>query len=421
VLLAGAVILVTAQSAAPLMEDVVGKMACDGQADCKIVEVFQAGTGANGEGLVVVEIGVADQSDGDRPCQPYRRDYYLVSDATPSDAKDGGIQKILSLCNDGYGASGVGEDDVEVSDNLLRHRQSGGSAWRWETIVTYELSPLRQTAQSSCSYHNVAPGFDAAEWNLKDFVLKGHRKRYACTEDGTENVDEDAFIGCTLDQGHSEFVAIPRVALELPKLTNGDLKLDETCAANVDSNGANGWVTFGAKSDQNDAVLRVLATDEKTIVISALDDRFVEKAESWLHADHFEVWIGPGEGGINCEDTAAKPTQWAILSSGEVIKAQGPDTSLPKVEMQRGNKTHEMLAIVRLPEKPARITVVYSDSDNGKSQERLIATSPLVFGNNETLGEIADVPAGAARCALRDGVISRMSWGEVKVLPVPGE
>jgi hypothetical protein len=77
-----------------------------------------------------------------------------------------------------------------------------------------------------------------------------------------------------------------------------------------------------------------------------------------------------------------------------------------------------MMAVVRFATEPQRITVVYSDSDDGEAQERLIATSPLKFGRNETLGEITDVPESAARCTWHHGAIGRSSWGQVEVLPI---
>ena len=60
-------------------------------------------------------------------------------------ARDGGVEywlldgkatpkQVLQLCNDGYGSSGVGEDEVEVGPNRLVHHQYGGSSWRWSMM-----------------------------------------------------------------------------------------------------------------------------------------------------------------------------------------------------------------------------------------------------------------------------------------------
>jgi hypothetical protein len=143
--------------------------------------------------------------------------------------------------------------------------------------------------------------------------------------------------------------------------------------------------------------------------------------QSWLYGDHFEVWLGPGDGDSHCEDGSLEPTQWAVLPSGEVIKAHGPATQAPRVEVRQGAKGSAqakwMTAILRFAERPERITVVYSDSDDGRSQKRLIATSPLVFGKNETLGEAADVNESAARCS-QGPRIERTSWGDVSPHPI---
>ena len=65
---------------------------------------------------------------------------------------------LLKLCNDGYGAAGMGEDEVKVFPNGIQHFQAGGSNWRWESTKTIRLSPLAVTRELACSYNTVGAG-----------------------------------------------------------------------------------------------------------------------------------------------------------------------------------------------------------------------------------------------------------------------
>src|SRR5262249_4532785 len=51
------------------------------------------------------------------------------------------------------------------------------------------------------------------------------------------------------------------------------------------------------------------------------------------------------------------------------------------------------------------LTVAYSDSDDGKRQKALIATSPLVFGDASTLGTLRRISASKATCRVRRGTL----------------
>ena len=93
---------------------------CGQRTSCKIEKTHDAGKSPEGAALSVVEIrlGLADKpKDQDEGC-------------INGNARDGGLEywlldgtaapkQVLQLCNDGYGMSGVGEDEVEVGPNRL--------------------------------------------------------------------------------------------------------------------------------------------------------------------------------------------------------------------------------------------------------------------------------------------------------------
>lgn len=101
---------------------------CGHRAACRITRVFDAGTSAGGVPLAVAEIhlGLADKP-ADAPAQGCRNDdgfdggaeWWLVEARPPA-------QRLLKLCNDGYGAAGIGEDHVTVGANRFTHAQLGG-------------------------------------------------------------------------------------------------------------------------------------------------------------------------------------------------------------------------------------------------------------------------------------------------------
>ena len=129
---------------------------CAKREPCTVVETLDAGKDAQGRPLQVkhLELGWADVETSDeflgRKFGPGGRkeegsraegqceaaEWWLVHPSQPA-------QLLLSVCNNGYGAAGVGEDLVTVADNRFTHEQSGGSRQRWSVSRTLQLSPLR--------------------------------------------------------------------------------------------------------------------------------------------------------------------------------------------------------------------------------------------------------------------------------------
>lgn len=92
--------------------------------------------------------------------------------------------------------------------------------------------------------------------------------------------------------------------------------------------------------------------------------------------------------------------QWGIMLDGEVVPAHGKPKKKPRVEVARDGNVVRMR--VKLPQPAPMVAFVYSDSDDGRSQERLISTSSLEFGKNHTLGRTRRVAHEDALCRLED-------------------
>jgi hypothetical protein len=182
-----------------------------------------------------------------------------------------------------------------------------------------------------------------------------------------------------------------------------------TCATLVDGVTA-GFTIHGGKGSADDASMRVVwAQDGGDLFVEVDDDRLVGPGTSWVTDDHLELWLGQDFPG-GCPD-AAQARQWGIrVTDGRVFPAFGnPDTN-PKVEIARaGNKVRVKISLPPADRErqklvEPRVTLVYSDSDDGVSQERLIATSTLQHGKGWSLGSLHYVSRVTA-CVAEGGVL----------------
>jgi len=404
--------IVVASSAFAAGEDL-----CAGRAGCSVTATHDAGTGEGGVKLTVYELAIQNAPDAEIPCRPHRQEFWVVA----GEAKT----KILSLCNDGYGAAGVGEDTVEVGPNKFSHSQYGGSAWRWSTDSHARLSPFRVLSQESCSYHNIAPGFDVTEWNLENFSVKMRSLHLKCGADGGIDLDapglEEMELGCAPEKATREYIPIPQVSVSLPAGREAGISVGD-CGVRADSSGKQGYLIHGKAGAASDASLSAVFVSETRLVVTVVDDRFVQGGTKWLYDDHLEIWTGGFSQAQECEGFSGDvATQWALFPlDSSIIKAAGPDQPAPTVKAQLNTESPSgptpMTFVIDFPERPWKISVVYSDSDDGRSQERLIATSPVKFGDYDTLGTQIGAPGGTV-CSVHGDKLMIDSMGGIEALP----
>jgi hypothetical protein len=162
------------------------------------------------------------------------------------------------------------------------------------------------------------------------------------------------------------------------------------CAARVD--GEHGFAIRGGKGSAADSTMKILFASHDTFFVEVTDDHFVSSGKSWVQEDHIEIWTAPSS--PECIDPTAtsRAQQWGIrIRDGGVFSAFGSPEEKPAVEVARDGKAVR-LRVRFAPQTLAnrRFTAVYSDSDDGVHQKRLIATSRLEYGNWWTLGEMPD-------------------------------
>ena len=99
-------------------------------------------------------ITTRDDNDGGQ-------EYWLVEGASAP-------HLLLKLCNDGYGAAGVGVDEITIGDNRFTHFQAGGSNDRWETTDTIRLAPQTLLRVESCGFRGTDP--DTVDFSAADLI-----------------------------------------------------------------------------------------------------------------------------------------------------------------------------------------------------------------------------------------------------------
>lgn len=143
---------------------------CEGRESCTLIAMHPAGVGENGAGLTVIELGfdgedapLLDTASWGCRFDPDGfeggREYWLITD------DDAAPERLASVCNDGYGAAMVGEDNIDVGNNEIVQERYGGSAWRWVETATLSLQPRRLLTRYMCSAYGAwTRQFQATDW-----------------------------------------------------------------------------------------------------------------------------------------------------------------------------------------------------------------------------------------------------------------
>jgi hypothetical protein len=415
---------------------------CGARASCKVTRMTDAGKDGEGKALAVVELHLAL---ADRPAEAPEEGCF--SNPGSADERDGGIeywliragdapQRLMSLCNDGYGAAGVGEDEVTIGKNRLIHEQSGGSAWRWDATVTYSLSPYRELKERTCSFHTLTPK-SGTILDLDMRKLQARSLGWAVTANAggasDQESDEDGEMGCpdwpkSLDR---KFVPQPTAdsvaAYVVPApLGNAADSLAQgtalgSCSLKLTTDGRNGFLVFGKPAGAAAAGdVRVIAQGYNELLLQIYDPTVAKESEaakgkSWIHAPHFEIWTA-----TESQDTEGMPAtdmfQLGVGLDGQLYQGAGKPADLPTLE--RWSATDEQgrsVQVIRLHWEDqwaflAGLGVVYSQSQNGK-QARLISTTGIAKNRPLFLPTVwAHQPEergqGGAHCAIENKVLT---------------
>jgi len=402
-----AVALVLASTAA--FADVAAS--CKAQSACRVAQQTAAGQGQDGADVAVVELVYeeppAESWAAGLECRDGYREFWVVDGSQES--------LLLELCNDGYGAAGVGEDAIEIGNNRLMHYQVGGSAWRWGSDVTYQLSPLGILHERSDGYWTLGANYSIGEWDWTDYAA-GENEWWSpfCDAEGYVPDNEGALPE---DAEIQHYLAIPRLYAESVPPGIFDASLGN-CSLTLSTETGRGWLVHGdaAEAAADAAWMRLLAYEPNRLAVSVRLPRLATGGRSWLSDDHIEIWQGPTMGyGTPCIDPQTPARQWAVrLSDGAVFAAHGEPTALPRVLARHSTLDTGSGVIVtlhlELSEPMESLTVVLSRGDGKAKQRWLLASSQLAFGKAWTLGDTWPIPAEAAACAISEGRLDVTRW-----------
>jgi hypothetical protein len=401
---------------------------CQARSTCTIGKSFDAGKSPAGSALSVVEVhlGVKDKPDdaGDDGCRADDKfdggvEYWLIeASAAP--------RQLLKLCNDGYGASGVGEDEVTVGPNRLVHVQSGGSAWRWGVTYTYMLSSWRMVAERDCSYHNLSEAIGTV--TDLDFLAMKVRSI------AKDSAKPDS-IGCpdwpSGASGH--FTPIPAAGvfgaydIVTPilgpdpgaKIPSGAAIGD--CVPAMTTAGANSFLVYGNPAQPAQAAeIRAVAESFSTLVIQVLDPMAAAQPApaggSWINLPHLEIWVGRNGENLRTRLALDDLSQIGIDLDGRTYQGVGKKDPLPAVERWQANDPSSRPTVVLRVTWPDQYALAhgaalaYSQADTGK-QARLVATTGIVNNRPLYVPDIVPIPRRDSgpqpgRCLVRDGRLS---------------
>ncbi|XXF75319.1 hypothetical protein P2318_19850 [Myxococcaceae bacterium GXIMD 01537] len=389
---------------------------CVDRAPCSLEETLDAGQDAQGHTLQVKHLslgwvvredvggsqtrkfGPGRKAEGERGNGDCSADeWWLVRSGSAP-------QLLLAACNDGYGASGVGDDVVDVGANRFSHTRNGGSTMRWSESSTLQLSPLALMSTGGSSYATFDPDRQTGgEWDAAKLMGSHSVPAPRCEEEeGTPDTS-------VYSQEELSVPLLPQVNMDKAYLQEGWKQAALGSCALVAEH-----FVLGKAGSAKDAALKVLLAAKGTLVLEVRDNRWTGPSDKWLADDHVELWLdstSPGELNACSKPTAEqRPEQWALrVADGKLFPAYGsPKGTLQveKVELREAGVLVGYRLKVVLPKPFQGIAVLYSDSDSGKKQERLLGTSAVKFARPETLNAVEVVDPAQATCEVRDGALA---------------
>jgi hypothetical protein len=395
--------------AAPSLLPAQKSAICGKRTTCAVTAVHNAGA------LQVVEVhfGLKDKS-GDAP-----DDGCTLDD---SEKKDGGTEywllgakpvQVLALCNDGYGAAGVGEDTVTFASNRMTHQQEGGSAWRWSNTTVYSLSPFRALSTDGCSYNDL--GSDTGTETRTDevkfravLIAKNPAAKWGDNDD-MSCVDATPAMFATPKPAPTAKTVMafpvlsPANAAQFGPVPKGTTL--GACSSTISTDGKNGFVTFGRPAAASAADVRVLAIGNSNSLIAQIYDPVPSKpapGKSWIAGSHLEVWGG----GISAAGPLKRSdlSQVAVDLDGTVHvvgKAAAPVVRHWQAKDEQGRPVTVLMLAWADDSGFSVGAVSYSQSDNGK-QARLVSNTPMTRGVPLF---VPDVTPMQSKCAIRNARI----------------
>jgi hypothetical protein len=362
---------------------------CGTRTTCTIAKLTPAGKSAAGAGLAVAEVdlGAADAPDPQIACHDNEgtvdggQEYWLVEGSAAP-------RLLLKLCNDGYGAAGVGMDEITIGDNRFNHFQAGGSNDRWEQAQTIRLAPQTTLKIETCSYVGTDPdtvdftSADVTSLAIQSLAIVSAAAAGVGDEGGCEILKKN--IASPPKPGFLGGINVPMPNLGQDPTKPVDFPAGTSlggCAGRLAVDEAGPALVYGKADPARSAELRFLALSPQSLALQLRDSRPDQaKPSSWVGADHLEIWTNP----VPSESYIPDPSKVAQLGVGLDGRAYAGigNPALPKTQRWLGkDEQGRPVTVLRLDwADPAAlaggVTIAYSQGEGGR-QARLWATGPI--------------------------------------------
>ncbi len=383
---------------------------------CREIRRIPAGVDSEGFALTVVELGFRPVSEAARThkCAPDKRYVLLKS----RDGKPSGAQTVVTVCQEDPEDPHPFETTVNIGKNVLSVRRDGGA---FAGIMTqdYQLSPWLPRSVGFCEVDGTG------EWRAEDWDWRKMRGVFFTGNSESGEICSDAPTAIAN-------LIVPTVALDAASLENSKAQLG-SCAVTFDASGKNGFVTYGKADPQDKLQIKLLRTSDRTLIAQVIDPQrsfqsAQQPAKSWIFADHFEIWQGPGEvpnsrtGKIvqALDPNAAgqpsdEPFQFGIpVDEASIQIGRGRPKQLPSVRRWTARladgRTAYLLRIELAPPQSTfdtGFTVVYSQGLDGRAQKCLISTnrSRRGSGSERQFALAAGAAGGYVACGVVNGAL----------------
>lgn len=418
----------TPAAASPERDAAITRALCEARraqpeppAVCRVAALFDAGRNGAGHTLLVAELAETADPDFESaqvPCRRYEYDLVRLAGDAVVDS-----QRLTNVCNDGLGDPGCPEGSVDVAIGQNRFERTwvdyrGCNVGRSHDVL--RLSPLARLVEERGSELTQQGYSDDESWDwTRPAGRLRERQEVAYAE--LEPTAEQALVARFGSELTRDGLWIPRFDLGAA-YTAGGWKTTElgSCAARITGVAGDGYLLYGDGPGAATAEMRVVSPAAGELVVEVFDDRVVSGARSWLAEDHLELWQAPyvslGEIATDPRVHVPEAAQWAVrLVDGKVFPAHGHPRVAPRVERvaataRDGRAVTRLHIVLPDPGSPVSgLTIVFSDSDDGRTQQRLIATSDLDANAPWTLGGVGEPPSNRVACELRDGRLDAVS------------
>lgn len=362
------------------------RLACAGRSPCRVVDVRDAGSDAAGSRLRAVELALFPPDHPHADGSPaYLGDecarFEWVSWIAPVRGSPR-TEELTQICNDGYGASGIGDDTIEVAPNRFTHMRMGGSSWRWSESKIMSLSPRRLLASSDDSYWANGDNQASHEFDYEHFHARGSWFAPLCNAPSHSEEDRPA----TFDWDAIAAVAVSQDIMTA--ITRGEMRLGG-CALEL-----RGAPTAGAQGGAPRHWLRALLVNDGTLVIE------VSRADADAHG-FVEIYLRDHDRPDTCAETVHKPEVLRVdLYSGRV---RAPRAMRSYVKSQRIRLADGNVRLLVQVGQPKGVTLVLKNRAGRVVQN--IMTSTLNRRDDNTVGDIWRPSPGTCRVVDESGLL----------------